>query len=72
MKCYFTLGQVHVHRVGGLTLDKDCIIAISGRSYRDCRNTAFLYFGDKIHTQYKEDELTDEILSFYPRGIINI
>lgn len=40
MKFYFTFGQIHAHRVGGKTLDKDCVVCIKAKSYKAAREIA--------------------------------
>ena len=72
MKCYFTLGQAHTHPINGRTFDKDCIAVIERESWGECRKAAFRYFGLAWHNQYTEEELTDALLSHYPRGIIEV
>ncbi len=72
MKAYFTFGQGHVHSVNGKTFDKDCVASIECKDYLQGRLDAFELFGNAFHNQYMDEELTEEILSYYPRGIIEV
>lgn len=69
MKCYFTFGQVHVHRVGKHTVDKDCVAVIEGDSFEDCRDKAFEWFDDEFHGQYSQMP-SPKIMQHYPRGLV--
>lgn len=68
MKCYISFGQIHVHSIGGKTLDKDCIAEIEADNERDGHEKAMKMFNKKFHncTESPPD------MDFYPRGIINI
>ena len=70
MKVYVTFGQIHVHSVNGKTFDKDSIASIKCENYADGRRLAFEYFGPQFFTTYRA--VDDEMLSFYPRGIIEV
>ena len=67
---YFTFGQSHAHSVNGKTFDKDCVAVIHSHSVEHARECMFAWFGDKFHQQYSEDTFSDEILKYYPRGLI--
>lgn len=72
---YVTFGQSHAHSIGGVTFDKDCIAAIPCTSYGRGRTKAFEYFGPKFCWCYSEEEFRakeEQLLSFFPRGIISI
>lgn len=70
MKLYVTFGQVHVHSVGGRTLDKDCVAVIDCENYAEGRKKAFEYFGRKFHNTY--DDLDQVGMEYYPRGLIHV
>ncbi len=70
MKVYITFGQIHVY-LNGETLDKDCVAAIECNDYSDGIKKAFEYFGI-FHNCYSEKEFNDDILSHFPRGVIEI
>lgn len=67
---YITFGQIHVHRVNNITFDKDSIAKINCSSYADGREKAFKFFGAKWHNCYIEEDITDKVLSYFPRGIL--
>ena len=69
MKVYITFGQNHVHRVNGITLDKDSIAVIDASTHNDGRDIAFDLFGQKFATSY---ENVDDILQYFPRGLIEL
>ena len=76
-KMYITFGQVHVHSVNGRTFDKDCVACFDCENYADGRAIAFEIFGPKFHNSYfaissLDDEFTDDILKYFPRGVINV
>lgn len=60
---YFTFGQDHVHVIGGIVYDKDCVLKITSS---DPRETMVYSFGPKWAMQY--EELPN--LRHYPRGVI--
>lgn len=64
---YFTFGQAHVHSIGGITFDKDTIVAITADNPREIM---FNTFGPKWAMQYDGDELPD--LDLFPRGIVEL
>jgi len=71
-KTYITFGQAHVHSVNGKTFDKDCVAAIECTDEKDGRDKAMEIFNGIFHQSYYEDQLTSEIMAYYPRGIINV
>lgn len=62
---YFTFGQSHVHRINGITWDKDCICEITAD---DPREEMFKVFGSKWAMQYDEPPRLD----LFARGIIKL
>ena len=72
IKLYISFGQIHTHSVNGKTFDKDCLAAITCDGWADGRAKAFYYFGNKFGTSYDESQIDDKLLSYYPRGIINV
>jgi hypothetical protein len=71
-KHYVTFGQVHAHRVNGITLDCDSVALYEAETAQEGRDKAFEYFGDKFFTDYHNTEFDTEDLKYFPRGIINI
>ena len=65
---YVTLGQSHIHSVGGKTFDKDCVATIDADNYEDARNKVFEIFGKKFCFVYEEKPN----MSFYPRGLMKL
>jgi len=72
MKVYITFGQIHVHSINGKTLDKDCIAVINAKDYKSGRALAFEWFEGEFHNCYTEDKITDELLSYFPQGLIEV
>ena len=71
MKHYVTLGQVHVHKVQGKTLDKDTVAVFEAESWEEGRRKAFDLFGDKFFTDYHGDAWIErELLPFFPKGYV--
>lgn len=72
-KHYVTFGQAHAHRVNGITLDCDCIAYYEADSWREGRDKAFEYFGDKFMTDYHGEKEIEKIqFHYFPRGVIKI
>ena len=69
MNFYVSFGQAHTHSFNGLTLDKDCLLAIEADSGAAARQHAFEWFGAKWSGLYNEDALRD-VLPYFPRGIV--
>ena len=62
---YFTLGQSHVYRLNGQTLDRDCVIKITAENPR---KVMVEYFG--LTWAFEYDECPD--MRYFPRGIYNL
>ena len=62
---YFTLGQSHVYRFNGQTLDHDCVIKIPAENPRD---VMVGYFG--LEWAFEYDECPE--MRYFPRGIYNL
>lgn len=62
---YFTFGQMHVHRLPNITLDKNIVIKITAR---DPRAKMFELFGEKWAMQYQE--CPD--LKYFSRGVYDL
>ncbi|EKY13379.1 hypothetical protein HMPREF9075_00079 [Capnocytophaga sp. oral taxon 332 str. F0381] len=62
---YFTLGQSHVYRFNGQTLDHDCVIKITAENPRD---VMVEYFG--LEWAFEYDECPEMV--FFPRGVYNL
>lgn len=71
-KHYVTFGQVHTHRVNGITLDCDSVALYEAENVQEGREKAFEYFGDKFFTDYHDEQFNMEDLVYFPRGIIRI
>jgi hypothetical protein len=69
MKVYITFGYDHRHEVGGVVFDRWCIAEFEAESEMHGREMAFSVFGDKFYTSYLK---VDNILDFFPRGIISV
>jgi len=63
---YFTFGQSHIHSIGGVTFDRNCVVKIVSE---DPRQTMFDTFGPKWCIQH--DDVPPN-MKFYPRGILNL
>jgi len=68
MKIYITLGQDHIHKVGGMVYDKDCVVVIEAEDEESGRQIAFDNFGKKWFTSYTENNWDETKLRYYPRG----
>lgn len=62
---YFTLGQSHVYRLNGQTLDCDCVIKIIAE---DPQLVMTEHFGLKWSLEYG----TCPNLKYFPRGVYNL
>lgn len=69
---YVTFGQLHTHRVNGITVDCDCVASFEAADYMEGREKAWSLFGDKFFTDYHGEEIENVGLEYFPRGIINI
>lgn len=68
MKYYFTFGQTHVHKINGITFDKDCVVEIEASDPNVARNKIFFLFRRKWSMIYEDPPNMD----YFPRGIIKI
>jgi hypothetical protein len=67
-KFYVTFGQAHIHKIGRMLLDKDCVLEIEDDDFLAAVAWTARTFGVEfanVHQQAPD-------LSFYPRGIINL
>ena len=72
-KTYVTFGQVHTHRVNGITFDADCVAVIESADYASGRERAVELFGPKFCTSYFDEEFEhDKMLSYFPRGLVPV
>ena len=62
---YFTLGQSHVYRFNGQTLDHDCVIKITAENPRD---VMVEHFG--LEWAFEYDERPE--MRYFPRGVYNL
>lgn len=65
---YFTFGQDHLHRLNGITLDKDIVLQVI---HEDPREWMFENFGPEWSMEYAPKYIDKEFRSHFPRGIIN-
>ena len=72
MKIYITFGQEHVHHVFGITYNKSNVAVIECDDYAHGRRLAEEYFGLQFGTSYREEEITEEFLSFFPDGLVPV
>ena len=70
-KHFVTFGQIHTHRINGITLDCDCVAEYEASNYEEGREKAFELFGTKFFTDY-HGKFPIEDLQYFPRGIIKI
>ena len=70
MKVFITFGQEHRHDYDYHILDKDCIAAINCDTFGAGRRMAMAALDGLFHKCYSEEELSEHILSYFPRGII--
>jgi hypothetical protein len=71
-KHYVTFGQTHIHKVNDKTLDCDSIAVYYADSYKEGREKAFKFFGDKFFTDYHDKEFNENNLEYFPRGYVYI
>jgi len=69
---YVTFGQDHVHALNGKILDKDCVASYEAKDRWEGRDRAFELFGPKFCMEYHDTEFKDDILKWFPRGVIDI
>lgn len=69
---YVTLGEDHVYRINGITVDCDCVVCYDADSPEDGRNKAFEYFGAQFCFEYHDKQFNMDDLRFFPRGIVRI
>lgn len=72
MKIYITFGQIHTHSINGKTFDRNCVALIEAEDHNAGRKIAFEHFSDKWHQSLEDKDITDEFMSYFPRGLINI
>lgn len=71
-KHYVTLGQIHIHRINGKVLDKDCVVRFDADNANHGRQKALEYFGQDFFTDYHENVWDENKLKFFPRGYIDL
>ena len=65
MKFYATLGQAHVHRVSGVTLDCDSLLEVESPDY----NAAYSFCNELFKGVWCSLYETAD-LDLYPRGVV--
>lgn len=68
MKFYISFGQIHIHSICGLTIDKNCLVELNATSKSDAHEMAMDIFDKKFHNVY--DALPD--MDYFPRGVIKL
>ncbi len=73
MKVFITFGQVHVHTINDVFLDKDCVACFLSQHTDpyEAREEIFKLLEGEFHQTYF-DELPDDILHHYPRGVVEV
>lgn len=71
-KTFITFGQDHIHKVGGIIFDKDCVAIINHDDDVSGRDLAFKIFGTKFCFEYPEEYWNDDRMFRYPRGYIEV
>lgn len=71
-KLFVTFGQIHVHKVGGIVFDKDCVAVVYGETYQAADDLAFKLFHGKFHAHEPETSWDDEKMKYFPRGYIDV
>ncbi len=69
MKYYVSFGQIHLHRIDGITLDADCLLQITALDLQAARDRAFEALGRKWFTVYTEENVD---FKYFPRGAVTI
>lgn len=69
---YITFGQTHTHSVEGLTLDRDCVLAIPSESEGEGRARAFELLGPRWCFSYWDRDFDLDTLRYFPRGIMRL
>lgn len=62
---YFTFGQCHIHRIGGIVYDRNCVVKITAP---DPRAEAWRLFGEKWSMEYDDQPPTE----WFPGGVIEM
>ncbi len=68
-KYYVSFGQIHVHRIDGITLNADCLLQITAPDLQAARQRAFEVLEREWFTVYSEENVDFE---WFPRGAIII
>lgn len=69
---YITFGQTHRHEVNSKVFDKDTVCEIKAEDFTEGRARAFNAFGDKFSTSYFEEQVDDDFMELFPKGIVNL
>lgn len=64
---FFTFGQIHTHRVNGVTLDCDGVLEIVAEDFSAARTRMFELCGDKFHNQHTAETIN---MKYFPRGVV--
>jgi len=70
-KFYITFGQIHTHSVNGKTFDKDSLAEIEAETPKAAHELAMDIFDGTFHQCLPADKL-DEVLHYFPRGVIKV
>jgi hypothetical protein len=66
---YFSFGFGHAHAMCGKTFDKDCLVKITAP---DPRAVMTQMFGREWSMEYRPEDLTPDLLEWFPRGVIDL
>lgn len=70
-KMYITFGQAHLHSIGSLVFDKDCVALVHGHDVADCYRQVHHYFG-KTYCFSHHDEMPKGAMEYFPNGIVEV
>lgn len=69
-KYLFTIGQSHVHKLGGKTIDSNSVLVINSESMEEARSKAVDLLGLEFHQQIPYEEWDhSEYALYYPKTI---
>jgi hypothetical protein len=71
-KLFVTFGQVHVHKLGNVVYDKDCVAVIQADTYEEADTLAFALWNGKFHQHCPEDRWDESKMKYFPRGYIPV
>ena len=73
MKTYVTFGQDHVHVIGNIIFDKNCVAVITHDDPEEGRIKAFELFGRKFCMEHSGEHWNfAEKAHYFPRGALDV